>query len=1006
MSKLVLFVLMLLSFSAMAQTGTISGKITDAETGEELIGATVVLQGTTTGAAADLDGNYTIPSIQPGTYNVICQFISYDSDTIKNVVIRADQTVTLNFTLGTVAVIMDEVVIAARANKAGTFYMMSAKQESAVLLDGISAKEISRGGDRDVASALKRVTGVTVEDGKYVYVRGLSDRYSKTTLNGAVMPSLDPRRNAVQMDMFPVSMVDNISIYKTFSPDLPGDFTGGLVDIATKDYPDELTLEFSVRLGYNTNATLNTNYFTGNSTSDDWRAMGTSERDVPQIVRENDVNAIDFSSFALAQEDAGLSDDEWNGLSYSERQELLAQSRQDRNQLLTDQTKSFNKYWNPVKKTPGLNQSYNLAFGNRVRLFGNDLGFNVGLNYGSSNNFYEEGKTGRYSLTGNVDDVTELTPQRVLSDSRGDEARKWGALANLSYFLNKNNLIGFNYMHNQNGLNSGRYQEGLNPSDANDLYIRVNSGRYIERSMDAYQVKGEHTLPGLNKTIINWQLSRVDSRMKTPDLRVFTNDYTVQDAILYFDAAGNDITDEVAGWDPEDISDEYPGFTTETITDGDSIFNVSINLYPAPTRYYRDMFEYNSNAQIHIKIPFNSDIKGKESSVKIGGSYVDKSREMDELRFSFLNQGASLFDGNDAAYFADSNMNVFPQYNFLYLRDDTEKRNSYRATETDYAAYAMVDWKVTRNLRMIAGARLETTTINTNSLDTAQAEGYLDRTDLLPALNAVYALTKKMNLRFSYARTLARPTFRELAPFANFDFEDQFVYVGNTELERTLADNIDLRWEMFLNAGEIISVSGFYKKFQNPIEKVVNPEAQNVEITWENVNDGEVIGVEFEFRKNLKFIGKAFRDFNLGINAAWIQSKTSIDPDELEQIRAQDPNHSDTREMFGQSPYVVNGYLNYANFEKGWEANLTYNVIGPRMSLVIKGGTPNVFEEPFPLLNFNIGKTMGKHFTLKLSASNILNSLKRETYTYRDVKYDFQAHTIGTTFRISLKYVL
>jgi len=143
----------------------------------------------------------------------------------------------------------------------------------------------------------------------------------------------------------------------------------------------------------------------------------------------------------------------------------------------------------------------------------------------------------------------------------------------------------------------------------------------------------------------------------------------------------------------------------------------------------------------------------------------------------------------------------------------------------------MVDWKPIKKLRIITGARLETTSIKTQSLDTAQAEGLLDRTDILPALSLKYEINHKNNLRFSGSRTLARPTFRELAPFANFDFEDGFVYVGNTELDRTLIDNIDLRWEMFPKSGEIISVSAFYKKFHSPIEKVVNPEAQNVEIT-------------------------------------------------------------------------------------------------------------------------------------------------------------------------------
>ena len=194
MKILILFILSFLSFSAFAQTGSISGIIRDAETEEELIGATVVIEGTTRGAAADLDGNYIISGLEPGTYSIVCNYISYKSITIENIVVTANKTTTHDFEMGSAGISMDEFVVVARANKGGNNYILNAKQESATLLDGISAKEITRGGDSDVAGAIKRVTGVTVEAGKYVYVRGLSDRYTKTTLNGTVIPSLDPRR--------------------------------------------------------------------------------------------------------------------------------------------------------------------------------------------------------------------------------------------------------------------------------------------------------------------------------------------------------------------------------------------------------------------------------------------------------------------------------------------------------------------------------------------------------------------------------------------------------------------------------------------------------------------------------------------------------------------------------------------------------------------------------------------------------------------------------------------
>ena len=1003
MKRILFITLCLISTASFAQKGSIQGTISDAETGETLIGATVQIVGTVKGAAADLDGNYTILGIEPGTYSLVCNYISYDADTIKGVVVTADQVTTQDFKMGTVGIAMEEFVVVARQNKGGSNYILNAKQESATLLDGISAKEIARGGDGDVAGAVKRVTGVTVEGGKYVYVRGLSDRYSKTTLNGAVIPSLDPRRNAVQMDLFPTSMIDNVSIYKTFSPELPGDFSGGLININTKDYPEDLKVEFSAKLGYNTNATFNDNFMSGNTGSQDWLGQDDGTRAIPGIVQEG-VNDIDFSSFDQARQDAGLSQDEWDGLSNSQRQEYLYASRVQRNEKLSQQTQSFNKAWTPVQQTAGLNQSYGLSIGNKVKLFGNELGFNVGMNYKSENDFYDDGITGRYKLTGSVGNTEGLTMLQKTTDTRGDQSRTWGLLANLSYVFNENNQIGVVYMHNQNGVNSGRFQNGVKPDDDPNLFINIYQTQYIERDMDNLQLKGNHTLPGLGNLNIDWVASRAASTMKTPDLRVFTSDYTLREGTSYYDADGNDITDYVVGegFSPSEIEEEFPGYTQYSGTD--TIHNISLNLYPAPTRYFRNMEEVDQNYIVNFSLPFMQG-SDRESKILFGGSYVYKERQMDEFRFSFIPQNLG-YDGIPSNYFADENMIVVPGANnsFQYLRDDTELRNSYRANETDVAAYAAVDWKITKKFKTVIGARLETTNINTESLDPEQDKGELDRTDLLPALNLSYALTEKMNLKGAYSRSLARPTFRELAPFVNYDFEDGFIYVGNTNLDRALVDNVDLRWELYPKSGELISASVFYKTFDSPIEKVINPEAANVEITWKNVPEAELYGFELEFRKNLGFIASKLQHFNLGANFTFVNSATKIDSLELVQIRAQDPGHPDTRDMFGQSPYVVNAYLNWNNPVLGFDANLTYNVNGPRMVLVVQGGTPNVYEQEFHLLNFNISKTLGDHFSVAFAANNLINGFKRQTYEYNGQEYDFQSNTIGSTFELGVKY--
>lgn len=1003
MKNLFTIIFTTLALGVYAQNAEIKGKVTDAETGEELIGATVQIAGTTKGAAADLDGNYSILGIEPGTYTIVCNYISYESDSVT-VVVKEGQGTIHDFVMGNAGIKMDEFVVVARANKGGNNYILNAKQESATLLDGISSKEIARGGDSDVAGAVKRVTGVTVEGGKYVYVRGLSDRYSKTTLNGAVIPSLDPRRNTVQMDLFPTSMIDNVSIYKTFSPELPADFAGGLVNINTKDYPEDLNVSISAKYGYNTNATFNNDFATGNKGATDWLGMDDGTRAIPDLVNNNEVNPIDFSSYDLARQDAGLSEGQWDDLSNNEKQEYLRESRLDRNQLLTQQTQSFKKDWKPVQSMPFLNQKYNLSIGNKIDLFNGQLGFNVGLNYQAQNEFYDDGVTGRYKLTGNVSDVTNLTLLQKTSDTRGDETRMWGALGNLTYIFNQNNQLGFVYMYNQNGQNSGRYQNGVKPDDDPNIFINIYQIQYLQRDNSNMQLKGNHILPALGSLNVNWVASRSVSNMQTPDLRVFTNDYYLNDVTNYYDANGADITDYVLGegLSNAEVANEFPGYSTSQTTD--TIFNISMNLYPAPTRYFREMNEVDQNYIANFTLPFNQGTK-KESQIAFGGSYVQKDREMYEKRYSFIPQDLD-FNGNSTEYFANDNMVVLPGDHFQYLRDDTELRNSYIATEKDVAAYAMVDWKVTQKIKIVTGLRMETTNILTQSLDPNQAEGKLNIVDYLPSFNISYALTEKMNIKAAITQSLARPTFRELAPFTNYDFEDGFTYVGNPELERALIDNIDLRWELFPKSGEIFSVSGFYKSFDSPIEKVINPEAANVEITWSNVELAMLYGIEFEARKNLGFISPKFQYFNLGANVTLVKSETSISEGELEQIRAQDPSSPDTRPMFGQAPYVVNAFLNYENPVLGMEANLTYNVSGPKLILVIQGATPDIYQQAFNSLNFNISKSIGKHFRMGISATNILNDRKEQTYTYKGVQYDFQSYTMGQTFSLGIKYTL
>jgi hypothetical protein len=228
------------AFSVLqAQQATLFGKIVDASSGETLIGATVLIEGTTIGAMADLDGNYSI-KLAPGTYSV-----SYQDQTIKQLTLKAGEVKQVDFTLKSSENALGEIEIEAEQVRNTDASLVALQRKSIAIQDGISTQQISRSGATNAAESMRQMTGANVQDGKYLVMRGLGDRYSLTQLNGLPMASPDPYRNSSSLDLIPSSFIENIITLKSFTPDMPGNFTGGNVDISTKSFPETFTVNYS-----------------------------------------------------------------------------------------------------------------------------------------------------------------------------------------------------------------------------------------------------------------------------------------------------------------------------------------------------------------------------------------------------------------------------------------------------------------------------------------------------------------------------------------------------------------------------------------------------------------------------------------------------------------------------------------------------------------------------------------------------------------------------------------
>jgi len=942
--KTVLFLIGGLLFAnlSFAQNGAINGKVIDENSGEPIIGANILVVGTTTGTATDVDGNFKI-KIEPGTYDLRFSFVSYATKRVSGVVVKPGETITLNVKMQVRTEELEELVVTARSVQNSESAALLIQRKSPDVVNAISSETFNRTGDSNAGAALKRVPGISVEAGKYIYIRGLGDRYSKSTFNSANVPSLDPNRNAVQMDLYPTDIIDNIVVHKTFRPDLPGDFSGGLVNINTKDYPDEFSMQFSSSFGYNSNANFNSDFLTYEGGN------------------------LDFLGF----------DDGTRGLIPASRIEGIpprtAQfgTREEREQL-AEFTKSLNDGFNPnpVNETKALNQSYSFSLGSQSELFGKEFGYIASISYDRNFESYNDGRTGIYSLTGNINTVDELVADFIYKDDKSTENILWGGLLSSTLRLNNLNKISFSFNRNQSAEKSARFQNGPRPEEADDIFIETRTLNWEERSVNTFQLKGDHAFGDRQQFNLDWNSSYTLSGQEQPDLRFFSNSL------------------EVVGQD--------------------TIREINNSFVADPRRFTRDLEEFNIDNQINLELTSTiwNDLK---ASFKVGGTILVKDREFRENAVEFSKNG-NAFAGTPEDHISDLNVidpsSTSNSEENIFVLDLFQQRNNYDGEQTVWAAFGMTELPISKKFRMVIGARLESTDLDVESFDPNLPPGQIDDLDLLPSVNLNYNLTDKMNLRGAYSRTLARPTFREVAPFTSFSFDTEPGLVGNPNLERTLVDNFDIRWEVFPSPEETFSISAFYKKFQDPIEKSINTQgSENIIFQFRNVDQAELVGVELEFRKKLGFLGDPLENFRLGSNVSLIHSTVDIPEQELISIRANRPNASSTRSMFGQSPFIVNAFLQYQN-RKGTEANINFNVQGERITFISKEGTPNVKEQPYPLLDMNIQHQIFPRVRVKASASNLLNAVSEETFHFKGQDFFFSRSQLGRSFSLGVTYNL
>lgn len=924
---LLAFIFMMIAFSVAGQSyGVLNGRVMNARN-EAVAGASISVSGINKKVAADIEGRFSIRLEAGKKYSLTVSAVGFKTKEVDDVDVTLQGDNDITVMMDVAAKEMGEVVIKSTARKENTAGLLSFQRNNTSVSSGLSADFIRRTPDKNTGEVLRRVSGASIQDNKYVVVRGLSDRYNQALINGAQLPSSEPDKKAFSFDVIPSQLIDNIIINKTATPDLTGEFAGGLVQINTKDIPARSQLIVGIGIGFNTQSVFKP-FLSNPRGATDWLGYD-QQRSLP-------------SNYPLQY-------GEYNKLNTAQKQAVASAFNQN--------------VWREQTTTAGPIQSYNITWANTTRgKKGSAVGTILGVTYRHSKLLYNASKT-----------LYEKDGRQAFFDYR-DNQNKYstniGAVANIAWTKGKNK-IAFKNLFNQQLEDNYYTRSGYNTENLQDVSLR--SSVMSQRTLVSSQLEGTHSLFRTFK--MGWNLNYSFNQKDQPDLRVIT----------YGRSIGTQ--------DP-----------------------FQINLRGNNTnRFFSKLTDHAIGANGFLSYDFQ--LGRQKQIIKAGGSTTIRLRDFRAIILGYSEPSdASLLTLPFDQIFSSNNH--FRPNGFELITALQNPQDKYFGISALSAGYIMLDNKLADNWRVIWGLRFENFEQFLKSNQQGSDKAVVVNTkqqDWLPSLNITYNPGNNSNLRFGVSQTVARPEFREIAPFAFFDFEVIASTAGNPNLQRSSILNYDLRYEWYPEPGEVLSAGIFYKDFTKPIELRLNSAsvATRRQYEFQNAQSAQLFGFEFEIRKKLSFI-----DF-IEPSAKWLDrlyftGNLSIISSEvlLANIDASGNTLSPTqRPLQGQSPYLINAGLQYDS-KSGTGISILYNRIGERLALVGNADFGDIYERPRHLVDIQITqKVFKRKGDIRLTISDIFNQ-PIETYENRDSAKSFDAtndktfstFTPGSTITLALTY--
>lgn len=949
------FLILLLSLAntVFSQTGRINGKVINASSGQALVGATLVLIDKSRTTTTDQNGVFSFNKLPAGIYSVKCTYAGHVDKLIEEITVVDNEVTMLNISLEEKK--SDAVVVSATRIKAAgesVASLLIAQKNNAGVSDGITAESIRKTPDKSTSDVLKRVSGASIQDDRFAIIRGLNDRYNAAFINGAPLPSTESDRKAFAFDIFPSSILDNLVIYKTATPDKSAEFAGGLIDITTKSIPAKNFMAISFGGAFNTSITGKTRYYSANRGKKDWLGIDDGSRSIPNAV-------------------PGVK--ELKNLTFQERAELA---------------KLFKDYkWgiNAGNTSPSFSFQFSkgFTFERKQKEF---IGALFSATYNKTFSFYE-GERNSYDFDLTAPQGAQLNQKSKYRDSVYNDETVLALLANISVKINNSNSINWknNYSINTDNKLAKRIGSPDYTADST-IFIKDATRWYTSNRIFSSQLSGEHQ-PGKYKTKINWLAAYSEVRRDIPNLARTSYSGIYPDVNFLYANFSFGPPNQTAGMGTMFHANSF-----------ENIKSIKVDI--------TQPFTFMKNSQNYVKIGAGYQYRKRDFSSRVlGFAPYDRG-----VAFDY-----SLNELPDDQIFLPEHLGVMTNgMGGFMISDGTLANSDYKASSEMIHAYIMDDQRFFKKFRLIFGVRMESFRQKLNSVKNLNDTINLNTTitDFLPSVNFVYSLTSKMNIRLSYSQTINRPEFRELAPFLFYDFVTNYTYEGQESLSRARIDNYDFRYEFFPGKAQLFSVSAFYKKFKDPIEIVTIPNTTS-QVIYVNDKSAEVYGAEAEFRTLIGTLAGIKNDkswlnkLTLSANAAYIKSSVKLDslfsfpPEQLVTDRA----------LQGQSPYLINTSLGFNDDKLGLSATFSLNRVGDRIAIAGTYRDADIYEKARTIIDFQVAKFfLNKKLELRITARDILAQKisyyfdfdKSKSFTGND-RY-FSSNTAPKVFSLNVTY--